>query len=131
MSLINMNGTTALNFVAQISGPSTDASVSLTPESLLLYCQSRLNALDSTIHQFFDDQKASNDGSRALGGLTNTLSGWSLGHKGGAQIDGEFGAQRDTDLNNHVDMGNHILDIYRSTTNPDARQKIAEAFTNI
>jgi hypothetical protein len=64
-------GQQAINCVLPSSG--SDAFAYLTPDALMVYCESKLRQLDGSIQTAFDGQKMSNADQEALTNLANSL----------------------------------------------------------
>lgn len=73
MNQLNLNNTNAISKVWQFNGlvaaDSTAGCAYLTPDSLMLYCQSRLQGIDSQVNEAFAKQQESNTAQSILGKL--------------------------------------------------------------
>lgn len=114
-------GINPINFDAAPVGPS------LSPEMLLAYCSSRLNALDSTIDQYFKDQQTKNAAMKACSALQAKLGRWSS-HWDSKELTKPENAGN---LQDHANMANDILEVYRSTNDPEVKAACEAAFKNV
>jgi hypothetical protein len=114
---ITINGAAGANGVQPADIPPTG----LTAEGILVYCSTRLNALDSLIQSRFAEQKAKNEALTAAGKLMaelNTMSSISEGGSGNPENHVKMGAALATQLNNTTDaqVRNKICEAYHRTT---------------
>jgi len=108
-----------------VGGPAAPASFAFTPETLLFYCSSRLESIDTQIDKYFKDQQALNKATKEFGDLESIMSRdpdqWNkddqryIDHKDG--IDAYQAGEC-----------NEILTIYRKTDNPDVKKACEDAF---
>jgi hypothetical protein len=97
----------------------------LTPEALLLYCSSRLEALDKNIKQYFDEQNRRNKAATDAGKAMSIISAWD--HVLGSDaIKGNAGH-----VQNHTHKANELLALYRSTNDPAVKRLCAHAFKQV
>jgi hypothetical protein len=126
--------------MSTISGIGTNTSISsatnfasagsnaLSPESLLLYCSSRLEAVDTNIKQYFAEQQKINKGMRDASKLIEIVrdGGWVNGQRSPEEI------KVNPDLQKcHADKANEILALYRSSDSPEVRAACERAFKQI
>lgn len=92
----------------------------LTPESLLVYCQSRLGSLDDLIKERFDDQQRRAGDMKLAGEVLALVSTWPEVTEGGGTVKGA-----------HAEMGNKLMEAYNKAGNPELKQRIAAVFEKV
>jgi hypothetical protein len=109
----------------------TNAPNAMSPESLLLYCSSRLSSIDTTIQQYFKEQQTRNHDMQLAAKLMNVLTQgtWKDGHWGSEDF--KNAGYPMVNLQDHADRANEILDIYRSAENPEVKARCEEAFKDL
>jgi hypothetical protein len=101
----------------------------LTPDTLLAYCASRLQTLDTEIKERMAGQEARNNGIRDASRLMQLLSGWQ-GHHGSAELKADTdGAAKDR--TNHASEANDILDLYKNTKDAQVKDQCARFFNSL
>jgi len=121
------------NFAPDVS------TAALTPEALLMYCSSRLEALDTNIKQYFAEQQRCNaairDASKAMEILQRGT--WVNGQLGANAENGKEGswgtdpATRAWHAQNHADKANELLALWRSTDSPEVKAACEAAFRQV
>ncbi|MBX3213572.1 MAG: hypothetical protein KF850_16150 [Labilithrix sp.] len=112
----------ATNFAADPS------AASLTPGMLLIYCTSRLDAIDQNIEQYFVEQQRRN---KELQSMNKGLNALNAGTWNGGHMNSENVAGSDFHQGNHADKANELRDVWLSTDNPDVKKACAEAFKSV
>jgi hypothetical protein len=97
-----------------------DTTFAFSPESLLYYCSSRLESIDTQIDRYFKDQQAKNRASKELSDVQGILGRASY-QKAGGEMNAE-------DLLIHTSESNELLQLYRNAQTPEGKQAAAEAF---
>jgi len=108
------------------------SSVALSPEGLLMYCSSRLEALDTNIKQYFAEQQRRNLGIRDSSKLVEILQSgtWVNGQWGTVEW-GEDPNNRAGHAQNHANKANEILALWRSTESPEVKAACEAAFRQV
>lgn len=106
-------------------------TAALSPESLLLYCSSRLEALDTNIRQYFVEQQRRNAGIRDASKLLEILQSGTWGTGQMAGNGDEWNKNPGFHAQNHADKANEILDLWRSTESPEVKLACANAFKQV
>jgi hypothetical protein len=107
-----------------------DGVAHLSPEGLLLYCSSRLDAVDTTIKQYFDDQQRKNKAMKDATSLMNALNGWNRAY-GSKELGDPNTPNRDWHLQDHANKANDILKVWRETEDPQVKAACADAFRTV
>lgn len=115
-------GSPTVSLMTDFSAGHTSA---LTPESLLLYCSSRLEALDTNIKQYFDEQNRRNKAATDAGKAISIISGWD--HVEGS----DFLKDKPEHIANHTHKANELLALYRETDDPAVKNACAHAFKQV
>ncbi len=113
----------------------------LSPEGLLMYCSSRLEALDTNIKQYFAEQQRRNAGIRDASKLLEILQSgtWGTGQMGANKPDddnsrnwwGDDPGVRASHAQNHANKANELLDLWRSTESPEVKAACEAAFKQV
>ncbi len=121
---IQATGTTSV--LPAYADPNIDTST-FTPETLLLYCSSRLETLDSTIKEFFAKQEKTNKSMQDANRVMQILS--AIGEINvGALMDP---ASNDVHKKAHANIANDLLQVYTTTDSPDLKAEIAARFKDV
>ncbi len=113
----NVDGPSGANTINPADSWMSDG---LTPESLLVYCQTRLGSLDDLIKERFDDQQRRAGDMKLAGEVLALVSTWPQMTEGGKGVEKA-----------HVDMGNALMDAYNKAGNPELKARIQAVFEKV
>lgn len=120
--------TTAIDNAAAartIEGADWSPANGLTAEGLMAYCASRLNSLDALITSRFDEQQKRNGALKEAGAVIARLNNWSF-VSSGADVKNSPEAQAA-----HKENAAGFAAMYNSATDPEVKNKIADAYRMI
>lgn len=113
----NVDGPSGANTINPADSWMSDG---LTPESLLVYCQTRLGSLDDLIKERFDDQQRRAGDMKLAGEVLALVSTWPEVTERGAGAEGA-----------HAEMGNKLMEAYNKAGNPELKERIAAVFAKV
>lgn len=122
-SVQSASGAGAVPFLSgAVNNPNVN---SLSPESLLLYCSSRLETLDKNIQKYFAEQQDNNRKSQELSDVI------AVGKWGGAQAGPEALLADPNGPQQFADKANALANLYATSSTPDAKAAAASEFQSL
>jgi hypothetical protein len=126
---MSVQGPTAAPALAPYEDPTLDTT-KFSPSTLLLFCTSRMETLDTSLQQYFAMQQKNNDKMQKASKLMEILGTVPVIDRG-AIMEQDAEGKGQTRRNFAASMGTGIAEVYASTDDPQLRAQCAARFKEV